>query len=102
VRRPLTLLVAGARFPHVHRAPDLESLPCSAICGVARVVNIVTKSRSKWFWRPDDGSVNFGWALVDATALKRPISCKGKLGLWTLTPRQFREIQRQLPRLKLE
>ena len=80
----------------------LESLHCSAICGVARVVDIVTSSRSKWFWRPDDGSVNFGWVLADVTALKQPVRCKGALGLWTLTPTQFRELQRQLPRLRLD
>ncbi len=30
--------------------PDyLKTLNCSAICGVARIVDIVTKNRSKWF-----------------------------------------------------
>ena len=91
-----------ARFPRGHRHPDLETLECSAICGVARVVDIVTRSRSKWFWRPDDGSVNFGWVLADVMALRHPIPCKGALQLWTLTPNQVREIQRQLPRLKLD
>jgi hypothetical protein len=91
----------NARFPRGHRLPDLGSLRCSAICGVARVVNIITKSRSKWFWRPNDGSINFGWVLADATALEEPIPCNGALGLWTLTPAQLREIQRQLPHLKL-
>jgi hypothetical protein len=36
----------NARFPRGHRLPDLGSLNCSAICGVARVVKIITKSRS--------------------------------------------------------
>jgi len=65
-------------------------------------VDIVTSSRSKWFWRPDDGSINFGWLLVEATALKQPIPCKGALGLWTLTPNQVRDIRRQLPALNLD
>lgn len=91
-----------ARFPRGHHLPDLDCLPCSAICGIARVVDIVSKSRSKWFWRPDDGSINFGWVLTDATALRHPIPCKGSLGLWTVTSSQFREIKRQLPRLKLD
>jgi len=90
-----------ARFPRGHRVPDLDSLICAAICGVARVVDAVTASRSKWFWQPEDGSINFGWVLADATALRQPIPCKGALGLWTLTAEQFREIRRQLPRLKL-
>jgi hypothetical protein len=91
-----------ARFPRGHRIPDLDNVPCSAICGVARVVDIVISSKSKWFWRPDDGSINFGWVLTNAVALKEPIPCKGMLGLWTLRPGQVRNIQRQLPRLKLE
>jgi hypothetical protein len=39
--------------------------------------------------------------LEDVTALKKPIPCKGALGLWEVPPAVFREIQRQLPRLKL-
>jgi hypothetical protein len=92
----------NAQFPSSRRIPDLNTLDYSAICGVARLVDIVTKSRSKWFWRPDDGSVNYGWVLGDVTALKKPIPCKGALGLWEVPPPIFREIQRQLPRLKLE
>jgi len=91
-----------AFFPRGIRVPDLDSLDYSAICGVARVVDIVSKSRSKWFWHPDDGSTNYGWVLADATALKTPIPCKGTLGLWDVSPKVFREIQRQLPKLKLE
>ena len=89
----------NARFPRGHRLPNLDRLQRSAICGVARVIDIVTTSRSEWFWRPHDGSTNFGWVLEDATASKQPIPCKGALGLWALTPSQLREIQRQLPRL---
>lgn len=91
----------AARYPRGHRLPDPDELDCSAICGVARIVDVVAASRSKWFFRPADGSVNFGWVLTDVTALKRPIPCKGALGLWTLKPSQLREIQRQLPRLDL-
>jgi hypothetical protein len=89
-----------AVFPRGHRLPDLDALNYSAICGVARIVDIVTKSRSKWFWRPDDGSINCGWVLANVTALREPIPCKGALGLWDLPPRVFRQLQRQLPHLK--
>src|SRR6266480_1138563 len=61
----------GARFPRALRVPDLDTLEYSAICGVARAVDIVTKSHSKWFWRPDDGSTNYGWVLADVKALKK-------------------------------
>ena len=91
-----------ARFPRGIRIPDLHTLDYSAICGVARVVDIVPKSRSKWFWHPDDDTTNYGWVLADVTALKTPISCKGTLGLWDVSPTVFREIQRQLPKLKLD
>jgi len=91
-----------AVFPRGIRVPDLDTLDYSAICGVARVVDIVAKSRSKWYWHPDDDTTNYGWVLADVTALKTPISCKGTLGLWEVSPKVFREIQRQLPKLKLD
>ena len=92
----------NALFPRGVRVPDLDALYYSAICGVARLVDIVTKSRSKWFWHPDDGSINYGWVLANATALKTPIPCKGALGLWEVSPAVFRELKRQLPKLKLD
>jgi hypothetical protein len=91
-----------ATLPRGHRTPDFDMLPCSAVCGVARVVDIVTRSRSKWFYRPGDGSTNYGWVLGDVHVLKRPIPCKGALGLWDLPPNVVRAIKRQLPRLRLE
>ena len=95
-------LFRNATFPRGVRVPDLKTLQRSAICGVARVVDMVPKSRSKWFYRPDDGSINFGWVLADVTALKKPIPCSGRLLLWDVPPDIFREIQRQLPKLKLD
>src|ERR1700730_8286729 len=70
-----------ARYPRGHRVPDLDTLDYSAICGVAFVVDIVARSRSKWFYRPKDGSINYGWVLSRVTALKKPIPCKGALSL---------------------
>jgi hypothetical protein len=91
-----------AVFPRGIRVPDLDTLNYSGICGVARVVDIVTKSRSKWFWHPDDGSTNFGWVLADVIALKTPIRCQGALGLWEVSPKAFRELQCQLPKLNFD
>lgn len=90
-----------AVFPRGHHVPGFETLSYSAICGVASVVDIVSKSRSKWFWRPDDGSTNYGWVLENVKVLKTPIPCKGALGLWNLPPDVLRELQSQLPKLKL-
>lgn len=91
-----------ARFPRGHQVPDLATLDYSAICGVARVVDIVTKSRSKWYGRPDDGSTNYGWVLANVKVLKKPIPCKGMLGLWDVPPKILREIKRQLPRVNFD
>ncbi len=91
-----------AKFPRGIHVPDLASLDYSAICGVAYVKDIVTKSRSKWFNRPDDGTTNYGWVLTNVAALKTPIPCKGALGLWEVAPKAFRELQRQLPKLRLD
>jgi hypothetical protein len=91
--------IRDAEFPRGHRPPDLAALDYSAICGVARLTDIVTKSRSKWFWRPDDGSTNFGWVLTDIIALETPIPCKGSLGLWDVPTSVLKQIRRQLPNL---
>jgi hypothetical protein len=91
-----------ARFPRGHRVPDLRQAPRSAICGVARLVDVVTKSRSKWFYRPNDGSTNYGWVLGDVSVLKKQIPCNGALKLWNLPPKIVRELKRQLPQLNLD
>jgi hypothetical protein len=65
-------------------------------------VDIVTTSRSKWFDHPQEGLVNYGWVLKNVTPLKKPIPCKGALGLWELPPHVLEEVQHQLPRLKLD
>ena len=63
----------------------------------------MTKSPSEWFYRPDDGSVNYGWVLgCEVTPLKEPISCKGALGLWEIPPDVLRGMKRQLPGVKLD
>lgn len=100
----LALHVSGqpnrkAEFPRGIRIPELKTLQYSAVCGVARVVDIVVKSRSKWFDRPDDGSTNFGWVLADVAILKRPIPCKGRLNLWDLDPLVVAKIRWQLPEI---
>jgi hypothetical protein len=88
----------GAIFPRGTKAPHLNTFSLGAICGVARVVDIVTKSRSKWFSKPTRTYPNFGWALADAISLKKPIPCKGMLGLWEVPPNALRSMKRQLPK----
>ena len=92
----------NAMYPRGVRVPDLNTLDYGAICGVARVVDILTASRSKWFTGRDDGKVHFGWVLEDVFALKKPIPCKGVLRLWQVPPKVLRELRRQLPRIKFD
>jgi hypothetical protein len=55
----------GHTFPGRLKTPDFDTLDYSAICGIARLVNIVTKSRFKWFTQPSRGYINYGWVLAD-------------------------------------
>jgi hypothetical protein len=87
-----------SEFPRGIKCPDLDTLDYSAICGVARVVDIVTESRSKWFNQPPPGYINYGWVLADTTPLREPIESKGALHLWNVPPNVLRSIKRQLPK----
>jgi hypothetical protein len=89
----------GPTFPGRLKTPAFDTLDYSAICGVARLIKIVTKSHSKWFTRPTRGSINYGWVLADIKRLKKPVPCKGMLGLWKVPPNALRAIKRQLPKL---
>jgi hypothetical protein len=88
----------GDIYPSGMKAPDFDKLDYGAICGVARVVDIVTKSRSKWFQKPTRTYPNFGWVLADVKRLKKPIPCEGMLGLWQVPPSILRSMKRQLPK----
>jgi hypothetical protein len=88
----------GARFPRGLTVPDLDTPNYGAICGVARVIDIVTKSRSRWFDQPSRGYVNYGWVLADVRRLRSPVKCHGMLGLWQVPPNVLRSIKRQLPK----
>jgi hypothetical protein len=80
------------------KTPDFDKLHHGAICGVARIVGMLTKSRSKWFDQPSRGYVNYGWVLADVKRLRKPIKCKGALQLWNVPPNVLRSIKRQLPK----
>jgi hypothetical protein len=87
----------GAAFPYDIEVPELGELDYSAICGVARLVEVVTKHRSKWFQKPSPSFCNYGWVLADVRPLREPVECDGILGLWKVSPRTLRSIKRQLP-----
>jgi hypothetical protein len=87
---------AGARLHRdaalPRRSPMLgpRDLVFSAILGVVDLVDVVESNRSKWFHG------TFGWVLKNPRPLARPILCKGRLGLWSLSASQLRAIERQL------
>ncbi|MBK8256457.1 MAG: ASCH domain-containing protein [Polyangiaceae bacterium] len=79
-------------LPRRVRAPDPDELECGAIIGVVELVDVVERSRSKWFEGP------MGLVLRNPRPLARPIICKGRLGLWDLTPAKLRQVQKLLRR----
>lgn len=95
-RGPL-LIHAGATYrPHAPLprgivAPDRGDLDFSAVIGVVDLVDVVDRSRSRWF-NPD----GYGFVLRNPRALKRPVPCKGRLGLWTPTAGQLRLVGAQV------
>lgn len=87
----------GAVYPLGLVVPSLSTLDCSAVCGIVRLVDIVEDSDSPWYYRPDDGSTNFGWVLADPIQFDRPIKCKGKLNLWQLPEDITDQISQMVP-----
>lgn len=72
------------------RASVPDEMECGAVVAVARVTKVVTASRSPWFSGP------LGWVLKDVVALRKPVECKGQLGLWHLPPGAERAVRAQL------
>lgn len=72
------------------RARVPEEYDCGAVVAVARVAKVVTSSRSAWFSGP------LGWVLEDVAPVRKPIECKGQLGLWTLPASVEMRLKRQL------
>jgi hypothetical protein len=82
--------------------PSLDTLQYGCIVAVARVTDIRPAVRSKWFDRPKRGETNYGWIIKNVRQLKRPIPCKGALGLWNVPPAALRQIKVQLSNPSLE
>lgn len=78
------------RWPRGAPRPNEDDLHLSAIIGVADLVDVVTRSRSKWFGGP------FGLVLANPRPLRHPVPCKGSLGLWSIPPNVLRSIRKQL------
>lgn len=95
-RGPL-MIHAGKAFrtdltmPRGVRAPHREELDFGAIIGVVDLVDVVTKSRSRWFQED-----LFGFVLRNPRPLSKPVPCKGMLNLWTPMPAQLRLVRARL------
>ena len=77
-------------WPRGAPRPSEDELHLSAIVGIAEMVDVVEKSRSKWFGGP------FGFVLTNARPLATPVLCKGALMLWNLPVRVLRAIHRHV------
>lgn len=61
--------------------PTEQDLTLRAIIGVVEIVDVVTRSSSRWFTGP------YGFVLRNPRVLQKPVTCPGNLRLWTVPPR---------------
>ncbi len=93
-RGPL-VIHAGAAM-HSHPLPRRLPLPVpheftmSALLGIVDLVEVVERSRSRWFLGP------YGWVLDNPRVFANPIPCRGRLGLWPLSPSQSQAVRWRL------
>jgi hypothetical protein len=64
-----------------------------AILGIVDLLDVVEQSRSRWFSGP------FGWILANPRPFHSPVTCPGRLSLWTLTPAEERAVRRRMKEL---
>jgi hypothetical protein len=94
-RGPLAIHAAAsprtdAQLPRGVPRPDPEDLVDAAILGVVDLIDVVERSKSKWF------QGEFGWVLANPRRLSSPLPCKGRLGLWSLSTGQLRAVRNRL------
>jgi hypothetical protein len=80
-----------ARWPRSVPRPDPEALHLRAILGVADLVDVVERSRSRW-WLGGP----FGFVLANPRPLAETIPCKGNSSFWSVPAAVARSIRRQL------
>ncbi|MEN6368551.1 MAG: hypothetical protein ABFD77_02500 [Thermotogota bacterium] len=65
----------------------IHKMPRGAVVAVATFSGYIPSGTPKdvniWPWWMED---QFGWILKDVVALKEPVACRGKQGLWKLEP----------------
>jgi hypothetical protein len=91
-RGPL-IIHAGAAM-HAYPLPGRLPRPVpaeftmGALLGTVELVDVVENSRSRWFGGP------FGWVPKNPRPFRKPVPCKGYLGIWSLSPSQRRALNR--------
>jgi hypothetical protein len=78
-------------MPRGVRQPEDDEIHYGAIIGAVELVDMVERSRSKWFMGP------VGWVVTNPYPLKHPIPCKGGLGLWNVPTPAARKVRDHLP-----
>jgi len=77
-------------FPFTTADVNPVTYPTGCIIAVARLVRVITDSKSPWFEKD-----HYGWVFEDPTPI-RPIQTSGRLGLWQLPPGVESEILRRM------
>lgn len=92
IHAPATLDPFDKHWPASVPRPDPAALPLRAFVGVVEIVDVVERSRSRWWQR---GSL--GWVLANPRPLARPIPYrKGNVSAWEVPSAIARAILQQL------
>jgi hypothetical protein len=85
-----TSVQAQYQLPPGVTAPAERELTTRAVVGVVEVVEVTTRSRSRWFTGP------YGFVLRNVRPLERPLPCRGNLRLWDLPVSIEKQLRQQL------
>lgn len=69
------------KLPQGVTPPSEQDLTVKAVIGIVEIVDVVTRSSSRWFTGP------YGFVLRNPRVLSRPVPCPGNLRIWTVPPR---------------
>lgn len=92
--------VRGAEIEYLRdefrlKPPTRSEIDRGCIVGVAELVDVVTRRNAKrfghWFTGP------YGFVLLNAVKLRRPVKVKSQLGLYRPTPGLLGRVNAQLP-----
>ncbi len=76
-----TRMQEGYALPPGVAPPSDDRLTLRAVIGIVEIVDVVTRSPSRWFTGP------FGFVLRNPRVLSRPVPCPGNQRIWTVPAR---------------